>query len=764
MSKSYILIIASFVSLTTSLFAQQEFALLEQFNGRYDFTFVGNTMNYAENGIGVPCIIQTSSSAQLQLSEEDIIEKVYLYWSGSGEGDLDIKLNDIDIQAEKHFNLTYTNPSLNFDPPFFVAFADVTQQVLATGNGTYTVSELDVSELFSEPASSPYCIVATNYAGWALVIVYKNEELPINQINVYEGFKNVPDALTITLDNLNVIDNIGAKIGFVAWEGDSEISVNETLRINGNILSNPPLNPANNAFNGTNSITGSSELYNMDLDIYDIQDNIQIGDTTAEIQLTSGQDLVMISTVVTKLNSQLPDATITISEIQTYCNSKEIEIAYTVFNTEATDTLPAHTPISVYINDILATLTETQNDIPVGESENGSITVTISEEITGDIEVLLAVDDLGDGSGIVIEINENNNHSELYFITLLTSPLFNDLENLIACDDENQTILFDFSDYEDLVKQNSSDIVSFHTSFEDAASNINPIINTSSFAAQSPLQEIFVRIDNGDCHSITSFLLIIDNCSLIIVIDEIITECDSDQIEIYYTIFNDSSSYILPENTPIGIYADADLIYTIYTQNDILPNSSANGNIIITISENTDEEIVIVLVLNDTENNITIESNTSNPYIIQLGHSPLFNSLEDLVSCNTGHNTAVFDFSEYEYSVKINNPDTVSFHTSYQDASLGINPVLNISSYKVQNDFPKEIFVRIANDLCFSITSFFLNIRNCPPVVYNGVSANNDGYNDHLIIDGLYDIFMDFELYIYSRWGELIWKGNNNTP
>src|SRR5690554_656167 len=88
MSKSYILIIASFVSLTTSLFAQQEFALLEQFNGRYDFTFVGNTMNYVENGTGAPCIIQTSSSAELSLQVEDQIERVYLYWSGSGSGDL----------------------------------------------------------------------------------------------------------------------------------------------------------------------------------------------------------------------------------------------------------------------------------------------------------------------------------------------------------------------------------------------------------------------------------------------------------------------------------------------------------------------------------------------------------------------------------------------------------------------------------------------------------------------------------------------------
>src|SRR5690606_4515720 len=113
----------------------------------------------------------------------------------------------------------------------------------------------------------------------------------------------------------NVIDNVGAKIGFLAWEGDKSIAWSETLSRNGQPLSNPPLNPENNAFNGTNSFTGSDELYNMDLDVYDIQDYISITDSTATIKLTSSQDVVMINAVVTKLNSQLPDATIIIDNV-----------------------------------------------------------------------------------------------------------------------------------------------------------------------------------------------------------------------------------------------------------------------------------------------------------------------------------------------------------------------------------------------------------------------------------------------------------------
>jgi hypothetical protein len=80
----------------------------------------------------------------------------------------------------------------------------------------------------------------TNFGGWAIIVVYKNANLPLNQLTVYDGLQYVPDEINITLNSLNVIDNKDARIGFVAWEGDRFISVNETLRINGNPISNLP--------------------------------------------------------------------------------------------------------------------------------------------------------------------------------------------------------------------------------------------------------------------------------------------------------------------------------------------------------------------------------------------------------------------------------------------------------------------------------------------------------------------------------------------
>jgi gliding motility-associated-like protein len=497
----------------------------------------------------------------LNLSPTDVIENAYLSWAGSGTGDFNVKLNGIDITSQRNFSAIQSSNG----NPFFSAFADVTTQLQTTGNGLYTFSDLDVSP-FLNPDT--YCNNGTNFSGWAIVIVFGNPTLPLNQINVYDGLEalstavvNVQDQLIINLGNLNVLDNSGAKLGFVAWEGDANIANQESLLINGNIINNPPLNPGNNAFNGTNSITGSSSLYNMDLDIYDIQNYISIGNSTVEVKMTTAQEFVLINTIVTKLNSQLPDATVAINSVENQCDSRTIVVNYTISNLNCTNPLPAQTPISIYINNQLLQTTTNNAEIPVDGSISSQITLVIPNLIPDTFEIKFVVDDTGNGTGIVAELIETNNTFSI--------------------------------------------------------------------------------------------------------------------------------------------------------------------------------------------------SNT-------LWISPTFNTLESLISCNEGFTKGTFDFSSYEELVKTNSNDTVQFYETIENATNGVNPILNTTNY-VAIATPKEIFIRIDNENCFSITSFLLTTRNCPPTVYNYISANNDTYNDNLTIDGLYDIFLDFKIEIYNRWGRLIWIGNQNT-
>ena len=542
-----------FYFLSCSIFAQ-DISLYKKFSGKYDFIFIGNTLNLVENnnvgGLPEPaCKILTSSSAILNLDADNVIENAYLYWAGSGTGDLNIKLNDTEIQATRTFSI---QNSIGY--PFFSAFADVTSLVKSKGNGEYLLSDLDLTNEIEN-----YCSFGGNFGGWAIVIVYKNENAPVNLLNIYDGMQGMPDYLNITLNNLFVLDNVGAKIGFIAWEGDKNIDENESLRVNGNLIGNPPLNPESNAFNGTNTFTNSAKLYNMDLDVYDIQDYIKIGDKKVDIQLTSSQDFVMINTIVTKINTQMIDATIAIDEYNLSCNSRKFEVNYTVSNLTASDNLSAGTPIAIYANDILIQKTKTLIPIPKKETISQSILLTIPDTIPDEFELKFVVDDDGTGNGIVYEIDENNNSYEVF---------------------------------------------------------------------------------------------------------------------------------------------------------------------------------------------------------ISLWLSPKYNLLENLVTCNEGFGKGTYNFSDYAEFVKTNPTDSVDFFENYADATNNRNPILNTTNYNIAT--PKEIFVRIENKYCFSTTSFQLLTKNCPPVVYNFVTANNDGFNDSFYIKGLRNVFTNFQLEIYNRWGTLIWTGNNN--
>jgi gliding motility-associated-like protein len=503
MKQYFVKIILGFSVLISSPFFGQEVSLLNQFNGRYDFVFLGNTLNPAENSFQSFPSALTSSSAVLDLNRNDIVEKAYLYWAGCGIGDFDVKLNGQSINPDRTFS--YQRQSLIFLYNYFSAFKDITPLIQSFGNGTYTLSDLDVS-----PFIDYYFPSRTNFAGWAIIVVYKNKKLPLNQLNIYDGLQAVPNEIDITLNSLNVIDNKDSKIGFLAWEGDSRIAVNETLRINGKLISNPPLNPDNNAFNGSNSFTNSNNLYNMDLDIYPIENNIKIGDNSVQIQLTSGQDFVMINAVIIKLNSQLPDAEITFNT-KLKCNSRTVIANYIVSNNNGTDHIPAATPIAIYANNQLLLSTKTTDVIPINDTESNIVVLLIPDMILDGFDLKFVIDDDGTGLGKVAEINESNNTFSKNINFAVANQLI-PLKNITTCNLGASKGVFDFSSYEDAIKLNPSDIVTYYPTMPDLEKGTNAITNTSNYIAEITPQTIFIKVENGTCFSTTQFSLTTNNC------------------------------------------------------------------------------------------------------------------------------------------------------------------------------------------------------------------------------------------------------------
>jgi len=253
-----------------------------------------------------------------------------------------------------------------------------------------------------------------------------------------------------------------------------------------------------------------------------------------------------------------------------------------------------------------------------------------------------------------------------------------------------------------------------------------------------------------------------------IVANQIEQQCDSRTIILNYTVSNLNSTNDLQAGTPIAIYISGQLVGQGLTQNTIPINGSEMGQLTITIPASIPNDFDFTLVVDDsgTGQGIVAElSEVNNSFVqpISLWINPVVNPLETLISCNQGLTKGTFNFYNYSQLVLANNADTfVGFYESALDAQNETNPILNTSNY-VALTTPKEIFAKVKNQHCDAITSFLLTTKNCPPTVYNYISANNDGLNDTFHIEGLRDVFLNFTIEIYNRWGRLIWTGSNAT-
>ena len=693
-----------------NLLPAQNISLFNQLNGHLDYTAIGNTLNKSENNGSSNCIINTNSSATLNLSPTQTVEAAYLYWAGSGSGDFNVTLNTTDITPSRTFAYN-TSPRREF----FAAFADVTTLIQTEGNGLYTLSDL-------EQNVSTYCSPSTNFAGWAITIIYSDPALPFNQVNVYDGLETVPRSITIQLDNLNVIDTTGAKVGFIAWEGDAGLAVNEVLQMNGVTLSNRPLNPANNAFNGTNSFTNDSNLYNMDIDVYSIENAINAGDTSAVIQLTSGQDLVMVNNIITVLNSQLPDASVAIDSVDQRCNPRELTIEYTVRNLNSMRLLPANTPIAFYIDTVLVAQTQTSNDIPGGGTESNTLTFTANPLLLDPINLTIVVDDNGSGTGIISEISETNN-SAVISIVADPLPIANQPPDLEDCDDNfDGELKFDISPQTALIlgSQNPSNFtVSYFENMGDAESGNNPLELTPIVVYT---KSVVAKIVNNTtrCANYTSFNLIV-NPLPIVAQTHTITQCDTDYDGL--TIFNikdfEINIFDVQQNFLVATYFDS-------LQD--LENGVAEIQNVTAFQTISNPQIIYIKVLNTTS-----QCYTSAPLTLTSILPPAINPISEFEICDSDTNS--FDLSEINSLLTTETQDiTLHYFDSLTNAENKIDPitVLNYQS----NTTP--LFVRIQDTVtnCFHIHSFNfianpLPIANQPP----DLEDCDDNFDGELKVD-----------------------------
>jgi len=284
--------------------------LYQSFAGDLDYIATGGTLRTQPN-TGNACAVTNSGSATLSgIPAGSTITAAYLYWAGSGSTpDNNVTFDGVAVSADRSFTETFTFGGTNYD--FFSGFEDVTAQVAAKGNGTYTFANLAVN------SGAPHCAVSAVISGWSLLVIYENTAEPLRVINVFDGFRFFRgSSITLTPNNFTIpATGIDGRHGILTWEGDVGNSAslggfNEALTFNGNTLIDG-LNPANNQFNSTINVLGSNTTYGVDLDIYDISALLNPGDTFASSVYSSGADLVLLSMeVLSVTNTPVADLAI----------------------------------------------------------------------------------------------------------------------------------------------------------------------------------------------------------------------------------------------------------------------------------------------------------------------------------------------------------------------------------------------------------------------------------------------------------------------
>ncbi|MEM7186901.1 MAG: gliding motility-associated C-terminal domain-containing protein [Bacteroidota bacterium] len=274
---------------------------------------------------------------------------------------------------------------------------------------------------------------------------------------------------------------------------------------------------------------------------------------------------------------------------------------------------------------------------------------------------------------------------------------------------------------------------------------------------------------NPDCFVVDSFEIEVVICPLpdaTISIDNEIYACRQRNLDIAYTVYNLKGTAPLPAGTPIAFFADNLLIAQTETTIEIPIGGNEPGTLEVPLSQDIPDLFLLLASVDDIGDGTGIieelnEFNNEFDIMAEFGTIPPIPPLPDLLECDLGLDRAFFDLTEQDELISTNPDDTITYFETEGEAVANVNPIADPEQYENISD-PQTIYVRLENEICFTTASFTLNTENCEPTITDGISPNGDNMNDLWIIDGLIDVFLDFELKIYSREGNLIYEGRND--
>jgi uncharacterized repeat protein (TIGR01451 family)/fimbrial isopeptide formation D2 family protein len=193
-------------------------------------------------------------------------------------------------------------------------FKDVTGLVASSGDGTYTVANVQAQKDRTDA-----------YAGWSLVVAYRAPGEHARNLTVFDGYASVASTPTsdksvdIQIDGFKapLQGPVKATLGFIAYEGDLKMT-GDTVKFDGKSLSNAA-NPANDFFNSTISNRGAlvstkdPDYVNQlgyDADLITADGIIKNADTKATITMTTGGETYYPGVVTSAIDIFAPEISV----------------------------------------------------------------------------------------------------------------------------------------------------------------------------------------------------------------------------------------------------------------------------------------------------------------------------------------------------------------------------------------------------------------------------------------------------------------------
>jgi uncharacterized repeat protein (TIGR01451 family) len=192
----------------------------------------------------------------------------------------------------------------------YQGFADVTSLVRAAGAGDYTVA--DVQSGTGED----------RYAGWALVVAYRDRTAPARNLTLFDGFISInsgdaPREVVVEGFKAPHSGPVHASLGEVAYEGDRSLG-GDSAAFDATALSDDR-NPSTNSFNSTIAHRGAPETgrtpaydnqLGFDADVFDASGIVRNGATSAALKFQTGGDTYLPGVVFVAIDIYAPDVVV----------------------------------------------------------------------------------------------------------------------------------------------------------------------------------------------------------------------------------------------------------------------------------------------------------------------------------------------------------------------------------------------------------------------------------------------------------------------